>query len=75
MDQRTTGRDIRYRVVYYVQYRFEEYVNLDPAGKVLDAGPLLRVFKGRNIRDIRQAKMIAKIEEAPLPEPRVILTD
>jgi len=65
---------VRHRVVYYVQQRFEEWVDLDVDGKVVDAGPLLRLYRGRNIHDIRRAKMIVKVEQAPETEkPKVTL--
>ena len=59
---------VKHTVAYYVQHRLEEWVMLDAAGKVADAGPLLRVFIGRNIRDIRHAKMVSNIKVTPEPE-------
>ena len=53
---------VNHRVTYHVASTFQELVELDPRGKILDAGPLLRMFVGRNINEIRQRKMITKIE-------------
>ena len=69
-----SGIGERHNIAYYVQYRFHEWVDLDANGKVVAAGPLLRAFVGRNIHDIRRAKMVTKVERAPEPEkPKVIL--
>ena len=53
---------MNHRVTYHVASTFQELVELDPHGKILDAGPLLKMFVGRNIDEIRQRKMITKIE-------------
>ena len=59
---------MNHRVTYHVASTFQELVELDARGKILDAGPLLKMFVGRNIDEIRQRKMITKIESLPEPE-------
>ena len=56
---------MNHRVTYHVASTFQELVELDPRGKILDAGPLLKMFVGRNIHEIRRRKMITKIESLP----------
>lgn len=54
---------VRYRVYYYPHpIRFEEWVLLDDRGTVLDAGPLLKMYKGANMHDIRAKKQVVKVE-------------
>lgn len=59
---------MNHRVTYHVSSSFQELVELDLRGKILDAGPLLRMFVGRNIDEIRQRKMVTKIESLLEPE-------
>ena len=68
---------MNHRVTYHVASNFQELVELDRDGKILDAGPLLRMYIGRNIHDIRQRKMIIKIESLSEQEiedrkPRIV---
>lgn len=64
---------VRHNVAYIAKYQFEDWVDLDAAGKVTDAGPIFRSYIGRNIHDIRGTKAVVKIEVAPTPEkPRII---
>lgn len=72
-----------HRVVYYVQARVEALVVCSMDGVIIDAEDLLRSFKGRTLDEVRQKKMVTKIEvlippvevvEAP-PALSIQLTD
>lgn len=68
------GEPVKHRVIYYVQHRFEEWVLLNDDGKVMDAGPLLKVYIGRSIHDIRRAKLVVRVDQMPEePKPLVVI--
>lgn len=51
-----------HRVVYYAQARMEEFIIATTDGRIIDAGPLLRTYKGKTIAELRTGKMVTKFE-------------
>lgn len=66
-----------HEVVYYTQSRIVEAVQVDPeSGLILAAGPMLQLFKGLTLQDIRHRKQVTSIREVAPPAPSTItITD
>lgn len=73
-------QDATHQVVYYTNTRFEELIVVNASGVVIDAGPLLRTYKGRTLEELRQRRMVTNVEvlerdHAPASTPTITLTD
>lgn len=74
------NRDATHRVVYITQSRIEEFVKVDDTGKIVEAGPMLQIFEGCTLNDVRARKMVTKVEDlrpvvVPKEERLIHLTD
>lgn len=74
--------NIVHHVTYITQVYIDEWVELTPDGVVTDAGPMLQLFVGNTIADIRTHKMVTRVvalDTVPTPPteptPVIELTD